>query len=85
MANSFPRNRIQLHRDSAAMNMSNSEPIEPATPDTLAEDDFEGSDYGGSYASSGFTSLASRVMKHSHEGGRCVVHGIRLLREGFGS
>ncbi|KAJ3946373.1 uncharacterized protein N0V96_004734 [Colletotrichum fioriniae] len=56
--------------------MSSSEPIEPAPPNTLdEEEDFEGSDYGGSdyggsLASSGFTSLASRVMKHSHEGGR---------------
>ncbi|OHF01443.1 methyltransferase domain-containing protein [Colletotrichum orchidophilum] len=58
------------------MNMTNSEPIEPAPPDTLDEEEgFQGSDYGGSdygesLASSGFTSLASRVMKHSHEGGR---------------
>ncbi|OLN97573.1 Trans-aconitate 2-methyltransferase 1 [Colletotrichum chlorophyti] len=52
------------------MNMSNSEPIEPATPEMLDEDEFEGSDYGDSLASSGFTSLASRVMRHSHEGGR---------------
>ncbi|KAK2000670.1 methyltransferase domain-containing protein [Colletotrichum falcatum] len=36
----------------------------------LDEDEFAGSDYAGSLASSGFTSLASRVLKHSHEGGR---------------
>ncbi|KAL0933069.1 methyltransferase domain-containing protein [Colletotrichum truncatum] len=53
------------------MNLSTSEPIEPAPPDMLDEDQFEeSSDYGESLASSGFTSLASRVMRHSHEGGR---------------
>lgn len=61
------------------MNMSNSEPIEPAPPDTLDDDGLEGSDYAESLASSGFTSLASRVMRHSHDGGRCVTHDSRPL------
>ncbi|TQN70634.1 Secondary metabolism regulator LAE1, partial [Colletotrichum shisoi] len=60
----------QPRKGAAAMNMSNSEPIEPAPPDTLDDDGLEGSDYAESLASSGFTSLASRVMRHSHEGGR---------------
>ncbi|KAF4918480.1 Secondary metabolism regulator LAE1 [Colletotrichum viniferum] len=52
------------------MNTSTTEPIEPAPADTVDDDEFEGSDYGESLVSSGFTSLASRVMRHSHEGGR---------------
>lgn len=58
------------------MNTSTTEPIEPAPADTVDDDAFEGSDYGESLVSSGFTSLASRVMRHSHEGGRCVAHTL---------
>ncbi|KAM0327964.1 hypothetical protein ACHAQA_005363 [Verticillium albo-atrum] len=50
---------------------NDSEPIEPAPLDMLDDDDFNGfSDYGTSLGTSGFTSLASYVLRHSHQDGR---------------
>lgn len=52
---------------------NDSEPIEPAPLDMLEDHDFTGfSDYGTSLGTSGFTSLASYVLRHSHQDGRCV-------------
>ncbi|EGY13723.1 uncharacterized protein VDAG_00405 [Verticillium dahliae VdLs.17] len=50
---------------------NDSEPIEPAPLDMLEDHDFTGfSDYGTSLGTSGFTSLASYVLRHSHQDGR---------------
>jgi hypothetical protein len=45
-------------------------PIEAAAPDDLGDDGFDATSDFGSLASSGFTSLDTRVREHVYEGGR---------------
>lgn len=61
------------------MDPHDNEPIEPAAPEAVGDDEYPGfSDYGDSMVSSGFTSLASYVLRHSHEGGRYVHSSLRV-------
>jgi hypothetical protein len=46
------------------------EPIEPAPPGTIDNDDFDADSDLASLESSGFTSLNTRVRQHIYEGGR---------------